>query len=298
MHSSFIRCLLNIIFLNFIAFTAIFCREVHGVNNVLKVELMKSQEIIDESVKTNAKESAKDGAKTVSLSNKRLSAEYANELNDAWVKTKYQIMSDEDVIGELSSERKAFLTKEGFEIIVSGTMQISIDSFWGKYHFISDEEMVINQDGLHRFQGQFQEDTDESSVNIDLKDTETRIYGVDKDGDRFEYKFEREEFDAVSENAPWIFIRSGAKEKSLKVLDLDDFEIKDVIYRYKGKDNIDIKGNSFDCHRISFSTPVKRGEQCIVIDKTGAWIAHESGMDADGEYSVTLTELTHSENRL
>ncbi|WP_340676621.1 hypothetical protein [Paraglaciecola sp.] len=235
---------------------------------------------------------------TNATAEKKLSAKYANDLDDAWIKATYKIVSEKEVIGKLSSERKAFLTDKGFEVIVTGSMHITIDSFWGKYNFLSNEEIVINENGLKRYQGAFQEDANESNVSIELNNNnEIRIYGLGNDKERFEYKFKREEFDAISENAPWIFVSSGATEKRLKVLDLDDFEIKEVIYRYQKKDNIDINGAIFDCHRITFSTPVKRGDQCIVVDKTGAWIANENGTDADGDYSIVLTELTHSKIR-
>lgn len=289
MLTNFIRYLLNITLLSFIALT-LFWGTAQAMNNESEVNAMNTS--INE-----MKE------KKVSLSNKPISGRDENDLNNpnnsdnVWIKAKYQLVSEEEVIGELSSERKASITAQGFEIMITGTMQISIKNFWEEYNFFSDEEVVIDESGLNRYQGVFKEDTNNSSVNIDLNNTEVRIHGFGEDDKPFEYKLEREEFDAVSEDAPWVFIKSGAKEKSLKVLDLDNFEITEVMYHYQKKDHVDIKGEVFDCHQITFNTPVKQGEQCIVIDKTGAWIAHESGKDENGEYSVTLTELTHSKNR-
>jgi hypothetical protein len=267
--------------LNTFVFAAFFWGEANAVNNNLQEDMMENPV----------------NANIMSLSNSNFSGKNAKDINHSWIKAKYQLESEKEIIGELSSERKAFITDKGFEITITGTMQISIDSFWGKYNFLSDEEVVIDEKGLNRYQGEFQEDTKKSTVNIDLKDSQVRIHGSSEDEQRFEYKFTREDFDAVSENAAWIFVKSGAKEKRLKVLDLDNFEIEDVIYHYQKKDNIDIKGENFACHLIAFTTPAKQGEQCVVLDKTGAWIAHESGKDENGEYSVTLTELTYSKNR-
>lgn len=220
---------------------------------------------------------------------------FTDVLNNAHMTARYELLSEGDKIGSLINERKSFVDDDGFEIIVTGAMEINIDSFWGEYHFISDEEIVINESGLSRYKGTFEEDQKKSKVMIEQQDGNVKIFGNSGSGDHFEHEFSHDEYDAVSEVAPMIFVRSGEKEIRLRVLDFDDFEIKEVTYRYLNVDSIEINDNTFECHRISFSTSVKRGEQCIIMDSTGGWVAYEKGKDADGDYTVNLTELTYNQ---
>lgn len=207
----------------------------------------------------------------------------------AAISATYVVKSDDENLGYIKSFRE--IKTEGSKPVVLVTDNLSVDlkSFWGNYSLRSDEIMKLNSFELFEYQRTYSEDGKTSQVKAVLVD-EQLVVRINDDGKSFDFNLDRSSYDATSEDAPWKFLRTGEKTKRLKVLNFDDFEIKEITYTNKGLCKIDIANHHFDSHRLHFSSEEKSGDLWLVEDDTGVWLLKENGTDNSGDYTIQLVE--------
>ncbi|WP_409523621.1 hypothetical protein [Nitrincola sp. MINF-07-Sa-05] len=211
-----------------------------------------------------------------------------------WVKSRYCLFSNDRVAGSLASGRRLCRQAGGFELRITDLMKVDISRLLDHYRLLSNEELLLDQQGLVRYRLTASEGNAESRVSMLRSDSEIQVQVQSRSGGSAKmHTLDKLSFDTVSETAAWLFLSSGAPTKTLKVLDLDDLEIREVSYRYDGRQTVSLAGHDFDCHLVRFESVNKMGSMKLVEDETGTWLCSETGHDCDGNYRVELVEYEY-----
>ncbi len=228
----------------------------------------------------------KEGDIVTADSNIKVDSENASVMHT--VSTTYVIKNGGEKIGEIASIRQISGEADDYIVEVKDDLTIHVESFWSNYSLSSSETMKLNQVGLFEYRGKYLENGNPSKINAVVQDSKLSI-DAKGDGDDLNIQLDVSDYDATSEDAPWRFLRSGKSSSELKVLDLDDFEVKTVNYTNQGTHPVEIANHHFNSHRIQFKSKEKSGEQWLVEDETGVWLLKETGKDSDGDYVIQLT---------
>ncbi|WP_102796143.1 hypothetical protein [Bowmanella denitrificans] len=209
----------------------------------------------------------------------------------AWSKCRYQLFSNDQMIGSLLSSRRLCGTEKGFELGISDEMKVDIHRLFGGYHLHSEEELQLDQHGLAGYRLTAEEDGRQSKVSLLRNQQDISWQVQSKAGGVVEQiSTALDSFDCTSETAAWLFLCEGQQVQTLRVLDLDDLEIRQVRYVYEGKQHVQLAEGWFDCHKVTFASDNKTGCMYLVEDNTGIWLGSESGRDNDGDYRIELVE--------
>ncbi len=201
------------------------------------------------------------------------------------LKTHYSIAHDGEEIGRHTSLRNVFGAGSDKIINISDDLEIKIEDV---YALSSKEMMVLTEQGLMQYEGHFFEDDEQLTINARFLNNALLIEGKEN-GEAFDLAIDKNSYDASSEEVGGYFVKNGEKEKILQVLDLDDFEIRSILYSYEGMHDIELAGHCFKSHMIAFKSEKKTGKQWLVEDCSGIWLLKESGTDSEGDYSIKLS---------
>ena len=141
----------------------------------------------------------------------------------------YQVLSNGEPIGRLRTERRRGWLDDLPVLQVSNRMDLRCSGLWFDYSLQSDESMDFGADGLCRYAGVSDEDGDKTVIKGRLRQgvLTLRLH----DGQLEVRRFKQGDFDASSEDAAERFLAGGQAEATLRVLDLEHFDIDEVRYQ-------------------------------------------------------------------
>ncbi len=208
--------------------------------------------------------------------------------NGNHVRARYKIAHEGENIGTIYSERRIGEWSGAKAVVVTDELDIRVERFLNNYTLHTRETITLTDAGLVCYSGVSVEDGKRSSVEATLADNGLTM-AVEEDGESYKNILANSQFDASSEEVVDRFIVSGEASKTLRVIDLDDFEVVKTEYRNEGRTEVEIAGEGFISYVVSFNSSRKKGRQWLTADDTGTWLLKEEGTDNEGPYCITLT---------
>ncbi len=202
----------------------------------------------------------------------------------------YQVLSNGEPIGRLRTERRRGWLDDLPVLQVSNRMDLRCSGLWFDYSLQSDESMDFGADGLCRYAGVSDEDGDKTVIKGRLRQgvLTLRLH----DGQLEVRRFKQGDFDASSEDAAERFLAGGQAEATLRVLDLEHFDIDEVRYQRLPDETLDLLGQPRQARVVAYQSKRRKisGTGWYLSDDGGEVLVRQSSRERGDHNEVILTD--------
>ncbi|MBB5016754.1 hypothetical protein HNQ59_000016 [Chitinivorax tropicus] len=178
---------------------------------------------------------------------------------------RYQVLSDNEPVGELLSEQLLVVESGRSALFLRNQLAIRASSFWSDYVLDSEEEMLLDAEGLCRYAGISTEDGEQSAVT-GMRETDALTLHI-KEERIYTERFALSTFDATSQNAASDFLARGDGQATWRVLDLETFEIDSWQLRRLPEESLQVCGQTVSAQVVSIDI-------CGQHSRSTAWYVH------------------------
>jgi len=204
------------------------------------------------------------------------------------VESRYDFTLDGKRAGELRVVRRNTTAGGVPAVETSTSLNLRIRRFLFRYSLETTDTAVLSASGLESYTAQATEDGKESSVNVTRVGDHLRIDYREK-GDSGSDRIERSYYDATSAEYPELTVGPDRPKRTLRILDLDTFDIVRTTITHDGRDRLKLGGREFDCVRVCFRHRKGNGIRWLAIDETGPLLIKEEGNEDGDSYAIVLT---------
>lgn len=245
------------------------------------------------------------------------------------IDTVYDLISDGDDIGDISSIRSQLGDPGCCLYLVEDTVSLKASGFWGPWELTIIGKTVIDKEGILGFDYKIKEDDNSLRVFGDRHDRELwcngqqvwtkkdeedtvvissmviadtlpcaeetlKVIGMlsENGNNKGEIRISLESFDTASSQLPSILMRKpqGLGKGKVRLLDTSELKIETHKYEEVDQEQIEIAKKTFKCRVFSIARPKGKSTSWIAEDELGAFVVKESGKDEDGPYELILKQ--------
>lgn len=116
-------------------------------------------------------------------------------------------------------------------------------------------------------------------------------FTIDENSSKRDLIVPRENYDYTTMDCPEIALGPGEKERTLRILDLENLVVVKRKYRWVRNEDVDVNGRQIHCKVVDFEDPVRKGRRWVDLDDLGILVARQDGKGKGISYSSKLTSL-------
>ncbi|WP_137936795.1 hypothetical protein [Chitinivorax sp. B] len=206
----------------------------------------------------------------------------------------YQVLCNNEPIGHIHVQRQLVQLAGEPALFLRNQMSLRVSGLWSDYVLDSEEEMILDGQGLSRYAGLSTEDGEKAAVTGEREGGQLTV-NIKEDHLRTE-RFQLTDIDATSEDAAVCFLRSQRQQAVLRVLDLDHFDIDQVQFRLLPPETLALAGAERITQVVSFESRKRRttGVGWYVPDGDGFILMREVSKEQDDRNEVILNNWEHT----
>jgi hypothetical protein len=202
----------------------------------------------------------------------------------------YEVFSHGLKIGEAKIVCGPVMRERGRTFRFESSMHIDARFVFFSYSLEKKEEAMVGSEGTLSYRRTSQENGKNTLVAGRVEDGSFR-FTITENGERRVLVVPRRKYDFTNLDCPEITLGPEEREKTLRILDLENLEIVTRKYRWVREEDVRVGGRRIHCKVIDFEDQNKRGRRWVEEDELGVLVTRQDGTGKGGSYSSRLTSL-------
>lgn len=200
----------------------------------------------------------------------------------------YRVLLDARPVGHVTSRRRTWAEGGVPRLAMRSEIALRASGMWSDYALDSREEIVLDPQGVLRYEGTQVEDGERTTARGERRGTRFELH-VDGGRPR-ELAIEMAVIDATSEDAASRFLQGGRARAVLRVLDLDRFEMDEVEFRLLPPQSVAVASATRPVAVVAFEYRTRRsgGTAWYVPHAGGHVLVQESVLEDGDRHDVKL----------
>jgi hypothetical protein len=164
---------------------------------------------------------------------------------------------------------------------------IDVHFLFFSYRLEKKEEAMIGSEGAYSYRRTMQENG--KAVQVSGKvETGAFRFVIDEEGALRTLVIPRENYDFTTLDCPEITMGPDEKEKTLRILDLENLVIVRRKYHWVKDEDLDLAGRKIHCKVIDFQDLNRKGRRWVEGDDLGVLVLRQDGSGKGVSYSSRL----------
>jgi hypothetical protein len=214
---------------------------------------------------------------------------FSSVLHDAR-ESSYEVFSHGLRIGEVKTVCGPVARERGKAFRFESLMHIDARFVFFSYTLDKKEEAMVGSEGTLSYRRTSQENGKNILVAGRMEDGVFRFH-ITENGEKRTLVIPRRKYDYTSLDCPETALGSGEREKTLRILDLENLEIVTRKYRWVREEDVRVGDRRIHCKVIDFEDSNKKGRRWVDEDELGILVTRQDGTGKGVSYSSRLTSL-------
>jgi hypothetical protein len=211
----------------------------------------------------------------------------------------YEVFSHGLKVGEVKTVCSPLVREQKKTFRFESTTRINAHFLFFSYSLEKKEEAKVGVDGTLNYRRTSQENGKTMHVAGRLESGVFR-FTVEENSSKRNLVIPRENYDVTTMDCPEVAMGPGEKERTLRILDLENLVVVKRKYRWVRDEDVDVNGRQIHCKVVEFEDPVRKGRRWVELDDLGIIVTRQDGKGKGISYSSKLTSLSekHSTDSL
>jgi hypothetical protein len=202
----------------------------------------------------------------------------------------YEVFSHGLRIGEVKTVCGPVARERGKAFRFESSMHIDARFVFFSYTLDKKEEAMVGSEGTLSYRRTSLENGKNTLVAGRMEDGVFR-FRITENGEERTLVVPRRKYDYTSLDCPETALGSNEREKTLRILDLENLEIVTRKYRWVREEDVRVGERRIHCKVIDFEDSNKRGRRWLEEDELGILVTRQDGSGKGVSYSSRLISL-------
>jgi hypothetical protein len=202
----------------------------------------------------------------------------------------YEVFSHGMKIGEVKTVCGPVARERGKTFHFESTMHIDAQFVFFSYTLDKKEEAMVGSEGTLSYRRTSYENGKNTLVAGRLEEGVFRFH-ISENGTNRTLVVPRRKYDYTTLDCPETTLGPEEREKTLRILDLENLEIVMRKYRWVREEDVRVGARRIRCKVIDFEDSNKKGRRWVEEDELGILVTRQDGSGKGVSYSSRLTSL-------
>jgi hypothetical protein len=202
----------------------------------------------------------------------------------------YEVFSHGMKIGEVKTVCAPQAREQRKSFRFESSTRINANFLFFSYNLDKKEEAMVGEEGTVSYRRCALENGKAMQVSGRMENGAFR-FTIEENGNRRILVVPRERYDVTSLDCPEVSMGPNEKDKTLRVLDLENLEIVTRRYRWVRDENIGVAGRQIHCKVIDYQDPNKKARRWLEEDELGVLVTRQEGKGKGVSYTSRLISL-------